>query len=200
MQRPFRLLLAAFVSLNAGLGAAPKSPPDTQEVLFEPKSVFPTQGGPGVAVAFLGDKAAMMLGGIGSIELGHGLSIGVAGYSLSSELITDFGGAIHDVGASYYGLLVENSFFQRRLFYFKLSTLVGLGQASAVARQVGSHRNSATFFLAEPSFEWMVNVTREARVGLGIGYRLTAGADVAQTTGVGLQGFSAKATLYYGKL
>lgn len=201
MKTPLKLLLAGLLALASALPAAKsKNGDDGPEVLFEPKSMFPAQGGPGLELAIFGNTAAILVGGIGSLDLGGGLGIGLAGYSLSTELTTTFNGAVHDVGLSYGGVVVENSFFQRKLFYLKVSTLVGTGQAYAVARQVGSERDRALFFLAEPSFEWMLNVTREARIGLGLGYRLIAGANVADVTGIDMQGWSGKATLYYGKL
>lgn len=201
MKTPLKLLLAGLLALASALPAAKsKNGDDGPEVLFEPKSMFPAQGGPGLELAIFGNTAAILVGGIGSLDLGGGLGIGLAGYSLSTELTTTFNGAVHDVGLSYGGVVVENSFFQRKLFYFKVSTLMGPGQAYAVARQVGAQREHVIFFIAEPEIEWMLNVTREARIGFGLGYRLTAGASTSDVTGLNMQGFSARATLYYGKL
>jgi hypothetical protein len=192
--------LLCLLALPLGLLAAPKAAPLTQEVLFEPKGAFPAQGGPAVKVGFFGDRVGLLVGGTGSLILGEGLGLGMGGYSLSSELTTEFDGAVHDVGLSYGGLIIENSFFERKLFYFNVSTMIGPGQAYAVARRAGSRREQVLFFLVEPELSCMLNVTRELRVGLGIGYRVSAGSDVGRIVGMDMNGFSSKFTLYYGRL
>lgn len=202
----WRILLLGLAtwSLAPGLGAAqaaPKAPPEPQqEVLFNPKAVYPAQGGPAMKVAFFGDHVGLLVGGTGSLILGESVGLGLGGYSLSTELKSSFNGAVHDIGISYGGLVVENSFGSRRLFFFNLSTLMGPGQAHSVARMAGAQRQHVLFFLVEPELNWMLNVTRELRVGVGAGYRLTAGADVDKVLGLGLHGFSTKLTLYYGRL
>lgn len=188
-------LFVAFFALGCPLVAAP-----AQEVLFKPKAVFPAQGGPAAKIAFLGDQSAVLVGGVGSVSLGGGLGLGVGSYSLSSELKLEKNGVVRDVGLSYVGILIENSFFQRRLFYFNLSSMLALGQAHSVARLPGAQRESSMFFLVEPGFNTMLNVTPELRVGLGVGYRMTAGADLNSTVGMPMHGFSTALTLYYGKL
>jgi hypothetical protein len=188
-------LFVAFFALGCPAWAAP-----AQEVLFKPKAVFPAQGGPAAKIAFIGDKSAVLVGGIGSVSLGGGLGLGVGSYSLSSELTVEKAGVVRDVGVSYVGALIENSFFQRRLFYFNLSSMLALGQAHSVARMAGAQQETAMFFLVEPGFNTMLNVTPELRVGLGVGYRMTAGADLNQSIGLPMHGFSAAFTLYYGKL
>lgn len=188
-------LFVAFFALGCPAWAAPD-----QEVLFKPKAVFPAQGGPAAKMAFMGDKSAVLVGGIGSVSLGGGLGLGVGSYSLASGLTVEKAGVIRDVGVSYGGVLIENSFFQRRLFYFNLSSMLALGQAHCVARQAGSTPETAWFFLVEPGFNTMLNVTPELRVGLGVGYRMTAGANLNDSIGLPMHGFSTALTLYYGKL
>lgn len=187
-------LFIAFFALGCPVWAS-----QDPEVLFKPKAVFPAQGGPAAKIAFLGDKSAVLAGGIGSVSLGS-LGLGVGSYSLASGLTVEKAGVVRDVGVSYAGVLIENNFFQRRLFYFNLSSMLALGQAHSVARLAGATEESAYFFLVEPGFNTMLNVTPELRLGVGVGYRMTAGADLNTSVGLPMHGFSTALTLYYGKL
>jgi len=185
---------------RAGGHSAPADSSPTTQILFEPQTQFPAQGGPAFKVAFLNEGSAMLVGGRGEFMLGESLGIGVASYSLSSEMIPTYNNAKHDLGFSYGGISVDDSFYPRRLFYFNTSCLVALGQASSASLVANSGRDHVDFLVLEPEVNWMVNVTQELRVGLGFSWRILAGADVKSVVGVDLGGGAASFTLMYGKL
>jgi hypothetical protein len=193
------LLGGPFALRAEGASSALAASPTTQ-ILFEPKTQFPAQGGPAFKVAFLNEGSAMLVGGRGEFMLGESLGIGVASYSLSSEMIPTYNNAKHDLGFSYGGVSVDDSFFPRRLFYFNTSCLVALGQASSASLVANAGRDHVDFLVLEPEISWMVNVTQELRVGLGFSWRILAGADVQSVVGVDLGGGAASLTLMYGKL
>ena len=170
------------------------------DTLFQPPELFPAQGGPAVKLAVLPSGTGVLIGGVGGMVLGDSFGLGFGGYSLANETWILQKGAKRDIGFSYYGLVLENSFASRRLFYFNAGCLLGAGQAYAVTRALGSERDEARFFIIEPQINWMLNVTRELRIGLGASYRLTTGADLEGILGMPLHGLGATFTLLYGKL
>lgn len=192
----FLLLLAPLAPLGLkAAGADAKT-----QILFEPGKLFPAHGGPGVKVAFLQEHTALLMGGRGGLVLNETLGLGFGGYSLASELLVENKGVVNDLGLSYAGAVVDHSFYARRLYYFNVGLLVGGGQAWSVARMAGSRREYVSFFVLEPELNWMLNVTNELRLSLGVSTRLALGNDVAGVLGTQLPGFAATITLWYGKI
>ena len=192
------LFFAVLGSLFAGSAQAAEE--SAQEILFTPKSAFPAQGGPAVKYATFPAGRGVLVGGTGGVVLGKSFGLGFAGYSLATELLADVGTLKRDIGMSYGGLHIEDSFFPQRLFYLNVAAIIGLGQSWSVTREAGAQREYAAFFICEPELNLMLNVTPEIRVGLGISYRATAGADLAPTLGSPLSGFAGTLTMFYGKL
>jgi hypothetical protein len=193
-------LFLLFGLLGSLLGARLSADEPGQEILFQPKQLFPAQGGPAVKYATFPAGRGVLVGGTGGVVLGRGFGLGFAGYSLATELLADVNNLKRDIGMSYGGLHIENSFLSRRLFYLNTAIIMGGGQSWSVTREAGAQREYATFFIAEPELNVMLNVTHEIRMGLGISYRATAGADLAFTLGSPLSGFAGTLTMYYGKL
>ncbi len=194
--RSFALFLALL-----GLFSAPAArAEEATQILFQPQKLYPAQGGPAVKYASFPAGRGVLVGGTGGVVLGEHWGLGFAGYSLATELLADVDTLKRDIGMSYGGLRADYSFLSRRLFYLNVATLTGIGQSWSVTRQSGAQREYATFFIVEPEVNLMLNVTQEIRVGLGISYRSTAGADLGFTLGSPLSGFAGTFTLLYGKL
>lgn len=173
---------------------------DSTQILFQPKEMFPAQGGPAVKYASFSAGRGVLVGGTGGVVFRKNISLGFAGYSLATELLADVGGVKRDIGMSYGGLQAGYSFLNRRLFYLNVAALSGVGQSWSVSRLAGAQREYATFYILEPELNVMLNVTHEIRMGLGLSYRATAGADLGFTLGSPLSGFGGTFTLLYGKL
>lgn len=197
---PSQAARVAISALFLAFSAASAPAEEATEILFQPKQMFPAQGGPAVKYASFPAGRGVLVGGTGGVVLGEHWGLGFAGYSLATELLADVDSFKRDIGMSYGGLRADYSFLSRRLFYVNVAALTGLGQSWSVTRQVGAQREYATFFIVEPELNLMLNVTREIRVGLGISYRSTAGADLGFTLGSPLSGFAGTFTLLYGKL
>ncbi len=183
-----------------GLCQSGLSAQEQTSTLFQQPELFPAQGGPAVKLALLPSGTGVLIGGVGGLVIGESAGLGFGGYSLANETWILVNGAKRDIGFSYFGLVLENSFAARRLSYFTAGCLFGLGQAHASTRQLGAERDEARFFIAEPQVNWMVNVTRELRVGIGVSYRLTLGNDLEASLGMPLRGFATSFTLLYGKI
>lgn len=191
--------LLAALSCLALSGAARAD--DGTETLFRPsKALFPAQGGPGVKTLFMPQGTALLVGGSGSLLLGDNFGFGAGGYSLSNELVIQLPTHKRDLGISYGGLVLDYSIVPKRLFYLNFSAMTGVGQAFAVPRLTGADRIQANFYFVDPQFNIMMNVTRELRLAIGIGYLFTTGADLKGTIGTDIGAFNAQLTLFYGKL
>jgi hypothetical protein len=193
-------LLCGHGVLQAESASAPADGTPTTQILFEPKTQFPAQGGPALKAAFLPIGTAFLVGGRGEFLLNGSLGLGVASYSLSTELMPTYNATRHDLGFSYGGFSIDDSFYPRRLFYFNVSCTVALGQASSLPVAANAGRDHVDFLLLEPELNWMVNVTQELRIGLGFSWRILNSANVKSVVGVDMGGGAASLTLMYGKI
>lgn len=169
------------------------------QVLFEPTSQIPAEGGPGEKLAFFPGGTELLSGGIGVISVGDDAGLGLAGYSLASEYVPVHDGVKYDVGYSYWGLVLDRSFFTHKLCYIRTSIIAGPAQGWAVARVTGADRVYANFAQIEPGIDIMLNVTHELRIGLGADWRFCAGADVNGLLGTDLGGGALTLTIMYGQ-
>jgi hypothetical protein len=169
-------------------------------ILFEPATQIPAQGGPGAKLAFLPGGVAFLDGGVGSITLKDGIGLGLGGYSLVSEYVPIHDGIKSDLGYSYGGLLLNYSFYIHELFYVNASVMAGPAQGWSVPRQNGAERAYVNFAQIEPEVDFMLNVTHELRVGLGLSWRLCSGADLDSILGTNLDGGAASFVMMYGKI
>jgi hypothetical protein len=170
------------------------------QVLFVPKMQFPAQGGIAVKAAFLPMGTVFLVGGQGELMLDDSFGIGVASYSMDSELTPVLSGTKNDIGLTYGGIRVDDSFLPKRLFYLNTSLTLGIGQAWRLPRQDNAERRYATFGVIEPDMSIFLNATREARLGLSFGWRWYYGANVTDAMGVDLGGPSLMLSILYGKL
>lgn len=170
------------------------------EVLFEPKALFPAQGGPGVKLLFLPNGSAFLIGGSGSVLMGNNAGIGAGGYSLADQYLINTKGEVRDLGLTFGGLVFDYSILPKRLFYLNSSTMGGIGQAYAIRHVPNTDRISANFGFVDQQFNIMLNVTRELRVALGVGVFIAQGTDLAGTIGTDVSGANFQLVLFYGKL
>jgi hypothetical protein len=191
------LFLCLFALSRFALGAPQHG---GQEVLFEPKSLFPAQGGPGFKTLLLPEGTALLVGGTGSLLVGNNVGLGAGGYSMADPFSFTSQGQVRDLGLSFGGLVLDYSFYPRQLFYLNYSVMGGIGQAYIIPRVTGGKRVNANFAVLDPQFNLMLNVTRELRVALGLGLFITYGADLNSTLGTNLSGANFQMVLNYGKL
>lgn len=188
-------MICLFLTANSALAWAGDS-----GILFEPATQIPAEGGPGGKIAFLPGGEALLDGGVGTVTLKDGIGLGLGGYSLVSEYVPIHDGIKSDLGFSYGGLLVNYSLYIHRLFYVTATVMAGPAQAWSVPRENGAERVYVNYFQAEPEIDFMLNVTHELRVGLGLGWRFCSGADLDGILGTRLDGGAASLVMMYGKI
>jgi hypothetical protein len=192
------IILAAPTLARAG--SDHKSSSDSTAILFSGAPSYPAQGGPGIKTAFFSNGTALLVGGRGAFMLGENTALGVASYSLASDVETDVHGLKRDISFTYFGLVLDNFFASHRLLFMNVSTLVGPGFVSGSERNLIGTKDNTTFFIVEPELNVMLNVTKELRIGIGVSYRLTAGSDVSAVVGMPVNGLSCSLSMMYGKL
>jgi hypothetical protein len=170
------------------------------EILFEPSSQIPAEGGPGVKLAFFPAGPALLSGGVGALSIGDGMSLGLGGYSLGSNYVPLHQGVKFDLGYSYYGITLDYALFTRRLCNLSLSIMAGPAQGWSVPRLTGAQRVYVNFAQIEPGINFILNVTHELRLELGVSYRLCSGADLDNELGTELEGSALSFTMMYGKI
>lgn len=197
---PVRSILVA--ALGLALLATAGRAEENKQILFHPGDnlSFPAQGGPAFKAAYFPAGAATLIGGRGEVVLGGSWGLGFGSYSLASELLADQKGIKRDIGMSYGGLVLNYSFFGRKLLYLNVEALLGPGQAYAVSRLDGAARQYTNFWVLEPEISVMVNVTTDLRLGVGAGYRLTNSQGNENILGSDMGGPSLSFTLMYGKI
>jgi hypothetical protein len=188
-----------FFALLSLLPALALANPGT-ETLLKTDTSFPAQGGPAVKFAYINGGNALIMGGGGSLLLGETTGLGAGVYSLASDVTsTDASGLKRDISFTYGGLILDNFFVPHKVMFLNLSTLAGWGSATGSQRVASGAKDITSFFIVEPEFNVMLNVTRELRMGFGLSYRLLAGTDTSAVLGTRLDGFSGCINMMYGK-
>ena len=190
------LLLWAVLQL---LGPLANLSAQSADVIFEPTTQIPAQGGPSEKLAFLPGGSALLSGGVGMVSLGDDVGVGLGGYSLASEYVPLHNGVRYDMGYSYWGLELDRSFFTHHLFYLDTSILAGPAQGWAAPRMTGAGRVYVNFAQVEPEANLMLNVTHELRLGLGLSWRFCGGDDLSNQLGTNLNGGAVTFVMMYGQ-
>jgi hypothetical protein len=156
--------------------------------------------GPVVRFGRLDEDFGLFVGGRIGWIINHTFSIGCGGYVLVNDIERE------DVGEDVYtemvygGLVLEYVFNPSEVIHFSVATLVGGGRfAYEIRNDVEEDYDSDAFFILEPEFNVILNVTRNFRLGLGGGFRSIRGLDIEEMTDSRLSGSSAVITLKLGK-
>ncbi|MFA5859298.1 MAG: hypothetical protein WC955_09540 [Elusimicrobiota bacterium] len=165
-------------------------------------------GGPSYSFSTLNGKSAMFVGGQGGWVANHTITIGGAGYGLTSNIRgTDLGlNTTNYLSLGYGGVMVEYIIFSDVIVHATVRTLFGWGGVGLYHR--GMHTGSTTdvedtdngfFNVIEPSVQAEVNITNFFRINLGVGYRYIPNLDYEGLKGNALDGLSAHFVLKFGK-
>ncbi len=113
---------------------------------------------PDVKFSEVDDRFAAFVGLHGGWIFNNKFMVGFGGHGLTNQP--------DRLTMGYGGLVVEYFAFPEKLWHFSVRGLIGGGEAD---RQ--RCRCNRTFFVAEPEFNLMLNVTTRFHLGFGAGYR-----------------------------
>jgi hypothetical protein len=190
----FMLIMATFASLRALAGG---------ETFISGRLESGAYAGPEIKVSRLFDELKILVGGRGGWIINHRFVIGGAGYCMvSEESIIYFppGGDFVNpcIKTSYGGLLLEYVVNSNKIEHFSLETIIGAGSISLKDHPFINTDESDAFFLLEPGANFIINLTRFFRCGVGIGYRFARDVEFINMENADLSGPSYKFFLRFG--
>ncbi len=174
-------------------------------------------GGPSTHFTTIMGHDALLVGGRGGWLIDHGITIGLAGHGLVTDVPNKaydahrlaFGdslrrGSIFRMG--YGGLLIELIIAPRSPVHVSLPVIIGAG---GCGYQTYMRRTDdfdpfeygddyQAFFVVEPGIELEINLIKLVRLGLGASYRYTTDIDLPATAKDALHGFNAGLTVKVG--
>lgn len=154
------------------------------------------------------DAALTCLGG--ALLVNRTFELGLAGCGVPTRISAqNFGSVVHESGDrlefGYGGVLAGYHFFPNKIYNLSLSAMVGGGAA-----EISNHRHILLddddyetkardyVFVAESRLTGFVNITRWARVGAFVGYRLAGGVNMRNLSSSDLFGPVAGGTMQFG--
>jgi hypothetical protein len=159
-------------------------------------------GGPVIKFATINNDWEVMVGGRGGWIINHSFVLGGGGYGLvtdvEAEHIDPTGDVVLELG--YGGGMLEYVGNPNELIHYSVSLLIGAGGVNYV-REITNTRLYAdedAFFVLEPEVNFMVNITTLFRAGVGAGYRLISGVDLAGLSDSDIGGLSINMVFKFG--
>ena len=166
-------------------------------------------GGPVIKFTSINGTSSVLTGGRGGwimrFPSDNSFVLGGGGYGLVTDIplnnVTYAGIQPLYLNLGYGGLDLEYVHHSGKLIHFTIETMIGAGTVSYSQRDHEHLRDAprSSFFLFEPSINLIINITPFFRLGGGIGYRLTSGANLPGTSDKQLSGLAGILTLKFGK-
>jgi hypothetical protein len=176
-------------------------------------------GGPSTHVTSIMGHEALLVGGRGGWLIDHGVTIGLAGHGL----VTNVPNKTYDayrvaLGDSlrrgsqfrmgYGGLLIEPIIAPMSPVHVSLPLIIGAGgcgyqtyaRVPGDAHEPFQYRDDyQAFFVLEPGVEVEVNIIKLVRIGAGVSYRYTTDIDLPGTPKDALRGLNGGITVKVGR-
>ncbi len=168
-------------------------------------------GGLVVKCTEIRDEFGVLVGFRGGWIINHSLVIGGAGYGLASQNYdidpTEIGGLPgrdYCLELGYGGMelgFVHNS---HKLVHVAVQTLIGAGGVCYVEDDWHSDSgddclDGDAFFIVEPGIDFLLNVARPFRIGIGASYRFVKDVDLPALENSDIAGFSMGITFKFGR-
>ncbi len=158
--------------------------------------------GPAVKFTTINNDWEVMVGGRGGWIINHSFVLGGGGYGLVTDVealhIDPSGDVVLELG--YGGGMLEYVGNPNELIHYSVSLLIGGGGVNYV-REITNTRlyaDADAFFVLEPELNFMVNITTHFRAGVGAGYRLISGVDLAGLSDSDIGGLSINMVFKFG--
>jgi hypothetical protein len=168
-------------------------------------------GGLSVLGTSIYKSGGLLVGGEGAILLDHRLAIGLAGFGLASEVkgpdLTN--GEESILGFGYGGAVFRYHLVSKRSpVTASLGTLIGAGGLTLIEKSTSDEfdpeydysedAEANAFFVAEPSVQANLHLTRWMRLGVSGGYRFVRGPTLRGVSDEDLEGVTAGGHLQFG--
>lgn len=160
-------------------------------------------GGPIVQVTEMNGQTGVLVGGQGGWIINHQLVLGGKGYGLANTINVE-GSNAHKLEFGAGGFMLEYIMNPSKLLHFSIHSMIGAGGVRYVEK---NHDNDwdydgdyseDTFFIAEPGFNLVLNVTDFMRVGGGASYRYINGVNYRTLSNSDLSGVSGQVFIKFG--
>jgi len=152
-----------------------------QETLFSERIHSGGFGGPVVKFSQINDELGVFVGGRGGWIINHSFAFGGGGYGLITEILAPAPADSLSLGLGYGGLELEYINKSDKLLHFTIQTLIGAGGISCSKGDENDdgddddeNRSYEAFFIVEPAFNLIVNVSPRFRIGFGVSYRFVS--------------------------
>ncbi len=161
-------------------------------------------GGPTFQLTQFDGQTGVMIGGHGGWIINHTVYLGGGGMGLVNDIEIELApDSLRYLDFGYGGLELGFVLASDRLIHFTFSSLIGGGGVQYRSSYENSNYDFQAegdpFFMVEPAVHVVLNVTRHFRIGLGGGYRLIRGVDLAGLSDDFLSGPNASLTLNFGR-
>lgn len=143
----------------------------------------------------LDGRKAYVAGLRGAVMLNHRLGLGLAGNFVGTDRTSFARDEVRDVGA-YGGLYVQYVLDASELLHAYADTTIGAG--SFCRRSAGDACDERDFAVIEPTLNLEVNVARNVRLAVGVGYRFAIAEDGPGLSSGDLSGTVARTSLSIG--
>ncbi len=161
-------------------------------------------GGPGIKFTQMNGELGILVGGRGGWIINHTIVLGGGGYGLVNEIVSKeiLPDTTLNLDMGYGGFEIGYIHTSDKLLHYAIQILIGAGEVSHTdgKRYYGLNYNegSDTFFIIEPSIDFVLNVTPNFRLAAGASYRYISGVSLSEITNSDLSGPSAQITLKFG--
>lgn len=175
-------------------------------------------GAPTAAYTRIMDQDALLVGARGGWIIDHRLTIGLAGYGLSTPVENKaYDGYLLDEGTlphrssrfqtGYGGLLIEPVIGYKSPVHISLPILIGAGGCgyrtyTALPEEDLDpetwHDDVDAFFVIEPGVDLEFNLVKMVKLGLGVSYRYTSDITLPETSKDAMRSFNANMSIKIG--
>jgi len=197
-----KILVVFLLICLAGIGAA------QQETLFSERIHSGGFGGPVVKFSQINNEFGLFVGGRGGWIINHSFAFGGGGYGLVTEIPAPAPADSLTLGLGYGGLELEYINRSDKLLHFTIQTLIGAGGISSSKEDEDEdddgddddeHRSYEAFFIVEPAFNLILNVSPRFRIGFGVSYRFVSKFANSVFNDSSIDGLSGVITFKFGR-
>lgn len=216
---PLRGLLSALAITTILFTGSAQDADRTPRTLFggDDKTHHGGWGGPSAHYTTIMGHEALLVGARGGWLIDHGITIGLAGHGLVTNVPnTDYDAHHMTFGNSlrrgslfrlgYGGLLIEPIIAPMSPIHVSLPVLIGAGGCGYQTFSSWPDDDDLfefqddyqAFFVVEPGIDLEINVIKMVRLGVGASYRYTTNIDLPETPKDALHGFNVGLTVKVG--